>query len=181
MKNPYSLVFRSWIYSLTKCLPSKDFWWDIQNKWFLRFLPSSSNQLIILRVCILYGSLFQHFLFSVLLVVHGADLTCCMSYFPSWQLRRARLGSPQCLYHGERWPYHSVSTWRRDRQELVKAFPSLPPPPPCAHTLHLCLVLCPIKTHLHEKIWLTHHTMIYKACCGVIPRCIWILTPDKEP
>lgn len=43
MSNRYSLVFRSWIYSLTKCLPSNNFWWDTQNKSFLRFLPSSSN------------------------------------------------------------------------------------------------------------------------------------------
>lgn len=77
-----------------------------------------------------------------------------------------------------------VSTWRWELLWICEAFskPSELIPScffSCAHS-HLCLAFCPIKTHFHDKIWLSHHTVIYKPWCFVIPRCIWILTPDKE-
>lgn len=122
-------MFRSWIESLTKCLPSNNVWWDTQNTWFLRFLPSSLNQLIILEVCILHGSLFQYFLCGTLLVAHVANLTCCVSYFADWQLWSAgaliELTDPALTV----WTVTlslPVNTWRWDLCDIATPPPSLP-------------------------------------------------------
>lgn len=131
-----------------------------------------------------YENLFHHFLFSVLLVVHDVNLPHFMPVFQTgsseWPV--FWLDSPPCLCHYEQWPYRSesaceetVMNWWR----LFQGFWAYPSPflSLGSHS-HLCLAFSPIKTHFPEKIWLSHHTVIYKPWCAVIPRCIWILTPD---
>lgn len=92
------------------------------------FLPSSLNQLIISEVCILHGSLFQYFLCGTLLVAHVANLTCCVSYFPDWQLCSA--GAPIELTDPALtvWTVTlslRVNTRRWDLCDIVKPPPSL--------------------------------------------------------
>lgn len=111
-------------------VPLNNFWWDIQNKWFLRFLPSSSNQLIILGVCVLYESLFQHFLFSVMLVARDANLPRHMPCFPDWQQRTASVRIRLTSVSLSLWTVTlslRVSMWRSlsITHEFAKSFPRL--------------------------------------------------------
>ena len=106
---------------------------------------------------------------------HGANLTCGVSYFPDQQLWGARVLVSLMLV-SLTLGIVTLSLGVISADEVPTNLWSLFPPfwvypSPffsCPHSLH-CLVLCPIKTHFHEKLWLTHYTVIYKACVLSFP------------
>lgn len=143
----------------------------MQNKWFLRLLPS-----FLLKSVDYSGGLYPVLESISILPILDTALHMVLTWpalchiFPDQQLWGPRVLVSLMLVSLNlgimtlSLQVINVDEVLRNLQSLFQPFWVYPSPfPPGPHSRH-CSVLGSMKTHARENTWLTHYTVIYKAC-----------------